>query len=133
MRNLFFTLLIFVFTNTFAQTTNFPSVEYFGGIYENTAYFNWVFHNRDTCEFVLELSYDGDNYQVVDIKDSIVKPMPVAVLHGYKVTTCEKELWFRVIAKTEGKVFVFLPEPLCENKYTFEPTVYAPHPVHGNF
>jgi hypothetical protein len=131
MKKLIFTILFLTSICAYSQTI--PTVEYFGGIYGNTAYFNWAFHNRDTCQFVVEVSYDGDTYEPVNIRDSIVAPMPVTVSHGYKVSTCEKELWFRVIAKTEGKIMTFLPQPLCENKYTYEPAVYAPHVIHASF
>ena len=128
-------LLLILFTlvignKTFSQISN---VQYFGGIYENTIYFNFVMHNTATCYFVVEISKDGRYFQ--EIFCDSVAPMPCAILHGIKIPTTDTTVCMRVSVQTKDVVLYFQQEDFAANKYTYtaDVRVYKSRPVHGRF
>ena len=114
MKKLLLPLLLIITTASFSQDN---TVKYFGGIYNDTLYFNWVMHNKDSCYYIVELSDNGYEYYEVE-RDSI-HPVPVAVMHGFKIPACSSELCIRLIAKMSGVVFEYQPETFKEGVYTY--------------
>lgn len=127
---LIFLLLISVSYKSFCQTSN---VVYFGGIYDNQIYFNFVIHNKDTCYYIVEMSKDGREYQEI-FCDSI-KPMPCAILHGVRIPTNETDVCVRITIETQGKIIWFQPESFHAEQYTYAPkvSIAKARPIHATF
>lgn len=113
-----FVLSLLISSQSFSQI---PNTAYFGGIYDNKLYFNWVIHNTDTCYFIVETSEDGLDYQEI-FCDSI-SPVPFPILHGVKIPTNENKLCVRLVAVMGGKIINFQPELFQAGKYTNIPKV----------
>jgi len=130
MKKLLLPLLFIITTTAFSQDN---AIKYFGGIYDNQLYFNWVLHNEDTCYYLIELSDDGESYY--KIKSDYITPMVVAVMHSIKIPACGSELCVRVIAKMNGVILEYQPEIFEEGKYTKTSNIkpMKGRVIHANF
>ncbi len=122
-------LLLIFLVSTFVSYGQ--SVQYFGGIYKDTAYFNWVFKNTDTCYFIAEISYDGKMYQEI-FRTSDIQPMPIAVLHGLKIPMCENT-WFRVVFISKTKESIYEAENFQLEKYIHTIKIHKYDIVYAKF
>jgi len=120
MKKILLAIIMLCSIRSFGQPEK--TVQYFGGVYDSTAYFNWVIHNRDTCSFIVEMSYDGGMFEEV-FRDSI-RPMPFPIWHGVKIPACE-DVWFRLTTVTEGYITTFNSELFGMNYYTRREKVCA--------
>lgn len=109
--------LFLLLTTSFFSFSQDNTIKYFGGIYGNQLYFNWVIHNKDSCYYYVEISEDGEEYYV--IKRDSIRPMPVPIMHGIYIPACSPELCVRVVAKINGVVFEYQPETFKEGVYTY--------------
>ena len=124
-------VLLFLFSTKIAFTQD-NTIKYFGGIYENKLYFNWVIHNKDSCYYSIEISDDGEEYYEIQ-RDSI-RPMPIPIMHSIQLPACSAELCVRVVAKINGNILEYPAETFKERTYTYIVDVRPRgRPIHGNF